>query len=109
MINCLSPNHGIGVIDGEIALAQGHGELADAVPSGGVVRTGLGLLEKARAFAGVMAELITEEPQGIGRITEAAGGFRARQLLDEVSAERLIFSMEGRFGGEKAAGLPLVS
>jgi hypothetical protein len=51
--------------------------LADPVPSGGLVRAGFRVLEKASALGGVMAELMAEDAEGVGGITEATSGLRS--------------------------------
>jgi len=56
-----------------------------------------------------VAELVAENAQGVGRITEAAGGLGAGQFLDEEGAEGFVLAVEGRFGAEKELGLVWVS
>ena len=83
------------VINGKILLAQGDGELADPVPNRCVMGSGFRMLEKAGAFGGIMAKLITEDAKGAGGVAEATGYLRTRQLVDKIGAERLILALEG--------------
>jgi len=69
------------------------------------VRSGLGVLEERGAFLGVVTELVAEDAQGVGGITEAAGDLRAGQLLHEEGAEGLVLAVEWRFGTEEELGL----
>ncbi len=93
------------VIDGQVFLAQGDGLLTDAVTRRGLAGSGLGVLKERGAFVRVMAELVAEDAQGVGGVTEAAGHLRARGFLDEKGAESLIWALEWRFGAEKEPGL----
>jgi len=52
------------VVDGQVFLAQGDDQLAEAIPSGSTSGPGPRNLEEAVAFAGVMAELVAESPEG---------------------------------------------
>jgi hypothetical protein len=63
------------------------------------------MLEERGAFVGVVAELVAEDAQGVGGVTEAAGDLRARQLLDKEGAEGLVLAVEWRFGAEEELGL----
>jgi hypothetical protein len=63
------------------------------------------VLKERGAFVRVVAELVAEDAQGVGGVTEAAGHFRARGFLDEEGAEGLVLAMKGRFGAEKEPGL----
>jgi len=60
--------------------------------------------EKGRALFRVVAELMTEDAEGAGRIVEAARRFGGRELLDEVGAEGFVLAMERLFGERKKAG-----
>jgi hypothetical protein len=71
-----------------------------------VVWAGLGVLEKVIALVAVMAEVIAEDAEGIGGVTEALGGLGSGQLFDKIGAERLILAVVGGFRGEEEAGLP---
>ena len=82
-----------------------HGQGAHAIPCGGVVWAGLGVLEKAVALVPVMAEVRAEDAEGIGGVTEALGGLGSGQLFDKIGAERLILAVGGGFRGEEEAGL----
>src|SRR6266567_4074143 len=46
------------VIDGEIAFAHGHGQIANAVAGGRGLRSALGLAEEGSAFLRIVAELM---------------------------------------------------
>jgi len=85
------------VLDPEVALAQGDGQLADAVAGGSRARTALGLAEESGPFFGVVAELVAEHAKGAGRITEALGGLGRREFFDEESAQGLVLALEGLF------------
>jgi hypothetical protein len=82
------------VIDGEVLFAQGHGQLADAIAHRSPVGAGFGVLEEGGAFLGVVAEVVAENAQGVGGITEAAGDLGAGQFLDEEGAEGFVLAVE---------------
>jgi hypothetical protein len=63
------------------------------------------VLEESGAFAGVVAEVVAEDTEGVGGVTEAAGGLWARQLFDKEGAQGLILALEGRLGAEEELGL----
>jgi len=63
------------------------------------------VLKERGTFVGVVAELVTEDAQGVGGVTEAAGDLRAGQFLNEEGAESFVLSMERRFGAEEELGL----
>jgi hypothetical protein len=93
------------VIDGKVLFAQGHGPLTYAVACGGVVGAGFGDLEEAGAFGWVVAELVAEDAEGIGGVTEAASGLGSGQLFDKEGAKGLILAVVGEFRGEEEAGV----
>jgi len=107
MIRGLPPK--LEVVDGQVLLAQGDGQLADAVARGGVAGSGLGLLKEGATFVGVMAELVAEDPQGIVGVAEAAGDLGAGQLLDEEGAQGLVLALERGLRAEEEFGLVWVS
>jgi len=86
-------------------LAQGYGQLADAVARGGVAGSGLGLLKEGGAFVGVMAELVAEDPQGIVGVAEAAGDLGSGRLLDEEGAQGFVLAVERGLRAEEEFGL----
>ena len=51
-----------------------------------------------------MAELVTEDAEGPGRVAEAAGDLVGGEAFDEVGAEGLVLSVQRRFGGEEEPG-----
>ena len=53
------------------------------------------LPEEALLQAVFMAELVTQNPEGAGGITEAARGLRGREALDEIGPQGLVLAMEG--------------
>jgi len=107
MIRGLPPK--LEVVDGQVLLAQGDGQLADAVASGGVAGTGPGLLKEGGAFVGVMAELVAEDPQGIVGVAEAARDLGTGQLLEEEGAQGLVLAVRRGLRGEEEIGLLGVS
>ena len=66
------------------------------------------MLEERRALLRVVAELVAENAQSVGRVTEAAGHLGARLFLHEESAEGFVLAVEGRFGAEEELGLASV-
>ncbi len=62
-------------------------------------------MEKAGAFVRIMAELVAQDAEGIGGVTEAASGLRSGQLFDKEGAEGLILTVVGGFRGEEEAGI----
>ena len=53
------------------------------------------LPEEALLQAVLMAELVTQNPEGTGGITEAARGLRGREALDEIGSQGLVLAMQG--------------
>ena len=49
----------------------------------------------------VVAELITQDAEGAGRVAEAASDVAGKLLIDEVSAEGFVLALQGELGGEK--------
>ncbi|MGA2120406.1 MAG: hypothetical protein ABSH56_37505, partial [Bryobacteraceae bacterium] len=49
----------------------------------------------------VVAELITQDPEGAGGIAEAAGDIGGGLVLDEVSTEGFILALHGELGGQE--------
>jgi len=97
------------VVDGQVLLAQGNGQLADTVASRGMLGAGLGLLEKGGTFVGVMAELVAEDAQGIVGVAEAASDLWAGQLLDEKGTQGLVLALGRGLGAEEEPGLVGIS
>ena len=93
------------VVDGEVAFAQRHREVADAIADGGVLRAVLGMLEEGRAFGGIVTELVAEDTKGTRGVGEAAGDLGRGAFLDEVGAEGLVLAVERIFRGDEEARL----
>jgi hypothetical protein len=69
----------------------------------------LGSLKEASAFGGIVAELVAEDAQGAGGVGEATSNLRARELLDEVSAEGFVLAVEGDFRDKEELGVRVSS
>jgi hypothetical protein len=50
---------------------------------------------------GIVAELVTEDAEGAGRISESAGNIVGGLVVDEKGAEGLVLALEGELGREK--------
>jgi hypothetical protein len=62
--------------------------------------------EEGRALLGVVAELMTQDAEGAGRIPEAASRFDGREPIDEIGTEGFVLAMERLLGGkEEVRGL----
>ena len=85
----------------EIALAHGHGQITDAVAGGRRLRSALWLAEEGRAFQGIVAELMAEDAEGAGGVTETTGDFSRRLVIDEEGTERFVLALQGELGGEE--------
>ncbi len=59
------------------------------------------LAEEGSAFLRVVAELITQDAEGAGRVAEAAGDVAGKLLIDEVSAEGFVLALQGELRGEE--------
>ncbi len=57
--------------------------------------------EEGRALLGIVAELMTQDAEGAGRITEVPSRFDGRESFDEVGAEGFVLAMQRLFGGEE--------
>jgi hypothetical protein len=93
------------IIDGKIAFAQRHGQLADPVADGGVLWAVLGMLEKGSALGGRVTELVTEHTEGSWGVSEVSGHLGRGSCLNEVGAEGLVLAVERVFGSEEEARL----
>src|SRR5438093_1825923 len=89
------------VIHGEIFLAHGYSQLPDSIARGCFLRATLDLLEKPGAFCGIVAELMTEDSKGAGRVIKTAGGLVRRYVFKEVAAKCFVLAMHGIFRREK--------
>jgi hypothetical protein len=96
------------VVDGEVSLAHGDGQVSNTIALGGGVRSRRGRGEERRPLGGIMSELMTEDAKGPRRVAEAVRDLVGGYLLDEVSAEGLILPLERRFGGQEEPGLRVV-
>lgn len=85
------------IVDGKVAFAQRHGEVAAPIADGGVLRAMLGVLEEGSAFGWIVTELVAEPPKGARGIGEAAGDLDRGALLDEEGAEGLVLAVERVF------------
>jgi len=97
------------VINGQVLFPQGDGQLTDAVAHGRLMRSGLGVLEESGAFLGVVTELVAEDAQGVGGITEVGCDLRAGPFVHEEGAQGFVLAVEGGFGSEEELGLFQVS
>jgi hypothetical protein len=67
------------------------------------------MLEERGALVRVVAELIAEDPEGIGGVAETAGDLGSGPLVHEEGAQGLVLAMERRFGAEEELGLVGIS
>jgi len=94
------------VIDREIAFAHGYGQITDAVAGGRGLRTALWLAEEGSAFLGVVAELMAEDAEGAGGVTEATGDVGRGLLIDEEGAEGFVLALQRELGGKEEVVVP---
>jgi len=52
----------------------------------------------------VVAELMTQHPEGAGRITEAPRSFGGKKSFEEVGAESFVLAMERLLGCKEEGG-----
>jgi len=83
------------VIDREIAFPHGHRQIPDAIAGRRGLRSALRLAEEGGALLRVVAELITQDAKGTGRIAEAAGDVGRGFLPEQVSTECLVLTLHG--------------
>jgi hypothetical protein len=62
-------------------------------------------LEEARAFRGIVPELVAEDPEGPGGVAEAVRDDVGGSALDEETAQGFILPVEGGVRGEKESGV----
>jgi hypothetical protein len=96
------------VVDGEVPLAHGDGQVANAIALGGGVRSGGVGGKEHGPLGGIVSELMTEGAKGPGCVTEAARDLVGGLLLDEVGAEGLVLPLLRRFGGQEGPSLRAV-
>jgi hypothetical protein len=90
------------IIDGEILLSQGDDLVSDTISFRRSLRA---LLRgKEEGTIGMLTELMGEDPEASRRISEAAGDFGRREVLDEVGPEGFILAVSGIRGFEKEVG-----
>lgn len=92
------------VVDRQVPLAHGHDRVADAIACGRRLRPLAGGREEGGTFGGVMAELMTEDAKGAGRVAESACDLVGGPLLDEVRAEGFVLTLERCFRGQEELG-----
>ncbi len=93
------------VVDGEVPLAHGDDQVADAIARGAGCGPWPAGGKKAAPLGGVVAELVAEDAEGARGVAEAASDLVGGESLDEVGAEGLVLSLERRFGGQEESGL----
>jgi hypothetical protein len=96
------------VVDGEVSLAHGDGQVPNAVAFGSGVRSRGGRGEEHGPLGGIVSELMTEDAKGPRCVSEAVRDLMGGQLLDEVSAKGLVLPLLGRFGGQEEPSLWVV-
>ncbi len=89
------------VIDREVPFTHGNRQITDAIAGGRRLRSALRLAEERGAFLRVVAELVTQDAEGAGRIAEAAGDVGGGLVLDEVSTEGFILALHGELRGQE--------
>ena len=94
------------IVDGQILLPHRDSEIPHAVTNRRGLRPMFERLEESGALAGIMAKLVTEDPEGAGRVAKAARHDVGGLALDEESAQGLILPLARRIGGEKEASGP---
>ena len=81
------------IVDRKIFLTHGHDQLAHWVTG----RRGLGsvvdLTEKTFLPILPVPELVAQDPEGAGGVTEALGGFRRGDAFDEIGPQGLVLAM----------------
>ena len=91
------------VVDGQVALAQGDGQLTDRIAGGGKARPGRDGLKEAAVLVGQVAKLVTEDAEGAGGIAEAPSDLKGGESFDEVGAAGFVLTLERVIGGEEEA------
>ena len=61
----------------------------------------LWLAEEGSAFPGIVAELIAEDTEEAGGVTEAAGDVGGRLLIDKVGTESFVLALQGELGSQE--------
>jgi hypothetical protein len=93
------------VVDGQVPLAHGHDQIADAIGCRRRVRPLTGGGEEGGAFGGVMTELMTEDTKGPRRVAESACDFTGGPLLNEVRAEGFVLTLERCIRSQEELGV----
>ena len=96
------------VVDGEVSLAHGDGEVPDAIALGGGVRSGGERGEEHGPSVGVVSELMTKGAKGPRCVAEAVRDLVGGELLDEGGAKGLVLPLMRRFGCQEEPGLWVV-
>ncbi len=96
---------GLDLVDREVLLAEADHQVAYGVSPLGRMRAVAHVLEEALLAGGVVAELRAEDAERPGRVAEAGSDLLGGQLVDEVSAERLVLAVEWLLRYQKEAGL----
>ena len=89
------------VIDREVALAHGYGQIPDAVADRGGLRSTMRLAEEGGAFIGVVAELMAEDAEGAQGIAETAGHIAGGLFIDEEGSEGFVLALQRELWGKE--------
>ena len=89
------------LIGGMILFSQGH----DQVPGGGLLGLRLGTVPRVEEEGGVgiATELVAEDAEGAGGITEVGGDVGGGFLVDEIGAQGFVLTLFGMEGLEEEA------
>jgi hypothetical protein len=76
----------LAVVDGEIALAHGEGQIAHRIAGRGIAWAGACRREEVGPLGRVMAERIAQGAKGAGRVAEALGDRGGGEVVDKLGA-----------------------
>ena len=94
----------LNVIDGKVALAHRHYQLTNRISGRRRASAARGLAEEGGTLLRVMAELMAEDTETAGRVTEVPGSYGGREVFEKESTQRLVLAMQGLLGGEEEGG-----
>ena len=83
----------LNIVDRKIFLTHGHDQLAYWVSGWRGLGSVVDLPEKTLLPILCLSELVAQDPEGAGGITEALGGFRRGDAFDEIGPQGLVLAM----------------
>ena len=93
------------VIDREVLLAHGDGQIPHTIAHGGALRSVFDMLKEGVPFFGIMPKLVAEDAKGARGVAEPTGDLMGGLAIDEKGTQGFVLPVEGLFGDQEEARL----